>query len=164
MFPTAQKTARDLYRERENISLPRTISDAVSYFSSPLNCLRLVSDRRWPEGVIHCPVCGRTDLRILATRNLWECKAKHAGAQFSVKIGTIFEDSHIPLRSWLIAIWMLANSPRRISSYQLARELGITQKSAWFMLHRIGAALQLRGIELPSLASGFRGETRPKSQ
>jgi hypothetical protein len=101
-------------------------------------------------------VCGSTSVRFLATRQLWECKAKHAGVQFSVKIGTVFEDSHIPLGLWLVALWMLANSQRKISSYDLARELGITQKSAWFMLKRVAAGLHLRGVELKSMTSFTR--------
>lgn len=153
MSPLSGRASGPIPPTSENTSLPRNLSAAISYFSSPARCLQFLSERRWPDGQIHCPVCGRTDIRVIATRNLWECKARHAGAQFSVKIGTIFEDSHIALKSWLIAIWLLANSNRRISSYQLARELGITQKSAWFMLHRIQAALDLRGIHLRSLGS-----------
>lgn len=137
----------------ENFTCPQTITDVISYFSSPLKCVRFLSSRRWPDGRVACPVCGSTNVRFLATRQLWECKSKHAGVQFSVKIGTVFEDSHIPLNLWLTALWMLANSPKKISSYDLARELGITQKSAWFMLRRVAAALQLREIELKSVAS-----------
>lgn len=137
----------------ENISLPETISAASSYFSSPARCLQFLSERRWKEGAVRCPVCGTDEVRVLATRDIWECKHKHPGSQFSIKIGTIFEDSHIPVRSWLIAVWMLANSGRRVSSYQLARELGTTQKSAWFMLHRIAAALEIKGVRLKSLGT-----------
>lgn len=160
MSPTHQRTSNSIDIGQDNSSYPEVFSDALSYFSSPLQCVRFLSSRRWPDGQIRCPVCGSTSVRFLATRQLWECKAKHAGVQFSVKIGTVFEDSHIPLGLWLIALWMLANSQRKISSYDLARELGITQKSAWFMLRRVSAALQLRGIELKSVATFTRSNGR----
>jgi hypothetical protein len=156
MSAAQQKTANEPERDPENSSLPGTLTEAVSYFSSPLQCVRFLSSRRWPDGHVACPVCGSTSVRFLATRQLWECKAKHAGVQFSVKIGTVFEDSHIPLGLWLVALWMLANSQRKISSYDLARELGITQKSAWFMLKRVAAGLHLRGVELKSMTSFTR--------
>ncbi|HUL35426.1 MAG TPA: IS1595 family transposase [Candidatus Eisenbacteria bacterium] len=120
---------------------PRTLQQAIVYFSDPDNCLKFMVSRRWPNGVT-CPTCGRTDVRFISTRRMWECKEKHAKKQFSVKIGTIFEDSALPLDKWLIAIWMVANCKNGVSSYEVARALGITQKSAWFMLHRIRPAMQ----------------------
>lgn len=101
--------------------------------------------RRWPNGVT-CPTCGRADVRFISTRRMWECKEKHAKRQFSVKIGTIFEDSALPLDKWLIAMWMIANCKNGVSSYEVSRALGITQKSAWFMLHRIRLAMQARSL------------------
>jgi transposase-like protein len=160
MSPAHQRSLLDPAAGPENSTVPENLSDAISYFSSPLQCVRFLSSRRWADGQVACPVCGSTNVRFLATRQLWECKAKHAGVQFSVKIGTVFEDSHIPLGLWLVSLWMLANSPRKISSYDLARELGITQKSAWFMLRRVAAALQIKGIELKSVAAFSKGTAR----
>src|SRR5271155_4046833 len=120
---------------------PKTLQQAIVYFANPDNCLEFMVSRRWPNGVT-CPTCGRDDVRFISTRRMWECKAQHASKQFSVKIGTIFEDSALPLDKWLIAMWMIANCKNGVSSYEIARALGITQKSAWFMLHRIRLAMQ----------------------
>jgi transposase-like protein len=128
---------------------PKTLAEAIKYFSDPDICLDFVAKLRWPQGVT-CPTCGSTDVRFIKTRRIWECKAQHTKRQFSVKVGTIFEDSAIGLDKWLTAIWMIANDKNGISSYEVARALGITQKSAWFMLHRIRLAM---GIE-PDKFSG----------
>lgn len=125
---------------------PRTLMDAVRYFADPDVALKHMVDLRWPGGV-HCPTCGRTDVRFIATRRIWECKEKHARKQFSAKVGTIFEDSALPLDKWFVAIWMIANCKNGISSYELARALGITQKSAWHMNHRIRLAMKMGTIE-----------------
>jgi transposase-like protein len=124
---------------------PKTLQQAIVHFANPDNCLKFMVARRWPNGVT-CPTCGRTDVRFISTRRMWECKEKHAKKQFSVKIGTIFEDSALPLDKWLIAMWMVANCKNGVSSYEMARTLGITQKSAWFMLHRIRLAMQARSL------------------
>jgi transposase-like protein len=120
---------------------PKTLQQAAIYFADADNCLKFMVARRWPLGV-ECPTCGRKDVRFISTRRMWECKAKHARKQFSVKVGTIFEDSAISLDKWLVAVWMIANCKNGISSYEVARAIGITQKSAWFMLHRIRLAMQ----------------------
>ncbi|MGB6685681.1 MAG: IS1595 family transposase, partial [Candidatus Acidiferrum sp.] len=120
---------------------PKTLQQAIVYFADADNCLKFMVERRWPNGVT-CPTCGRDDVRFISTRRMWECKEKHARKQFSVKIGTIFEDSALPLDKWLVAMWMIANCKNGVSSYEVARALGITQKSAWFMLHRIRLAMQ----------------------
>lgn len=120
---------------------PKTLQQAIKHFANPDNCLDFIVSRRWPNGV-ECPACGRDDVRFIATRRMWECKADHARKQFSCKVGTIFEDSALPLDKWLIAIWMVANCKNGVSSYEIGRALGITQKSAWFMLHRIRLAMQ----------------------
>jgi transposase-like protein len=125
---------------------PKTLTEAIRYFADPDVALKLVAELRWPNGVT-CPGCGSKEVRFLATRRLWECKTKHPKRQFSVKVGTIFEDSPIGLDKWLAAIWMLANCKNGISSYEVHRALGITQKSAWFMLHRIRLAMQDGTIE-----------------
>src|SRR4051794_2311958 len=95
---------------------------------------------RWPDGVVRCPRCGQKEVSFLSTRKTWECKHKHEKRQFSVKVGTIFEDSPIPLDKWLCAIWLLTNAKNGISSYEVHRSLGVTQKTGWFMLQRIRLA------------------------
>jgi transposase-like protein len=124
---------------------PKTLQQAIIYFANPDNCLDFMVGRRWPNGV-ECPTCGRNDVRFISTRRMWECKSQHPKKQFSAKIGTIFEDSALPLDKWLIAIWMIANCKNGVSSYEIGRALGITQKSAWFMLHRIRLAMQVRSF------------------
>jgi transposase-like protein len=124
---------------------PRTLQQAILYFGNPDNCLAFMVERRWPNGV-ECPTCGSKEVRFISTRRMWECKAEHARKQFSCKIGTIFEDSALPLDKWLIAMWLVANCKNGISSYEVGRALGVTQKSAWFMLHRIRLAMQNRSI------------------
>ena len=121
----------------------RTLQQAIVHFSSSDNCMNYMIERRWPNGV-HCPTCGSGEVRLISTRRMWECKNKHPRKQFSVKVGTIFEDSALPLDKWLIAVWMITNCKNGVSSYEVARALGITQKSAWFMLHRIRLAMQNR--------------------
>jgi transposase-like protein len=101
---------------------------------------------RWPDGV-SCPTCGSNEVGFIATRRMWECKTKHAKRQFSVKVGTIFEDSPIGLDKWLAAIWMIANAKNGVSSYEIHRAIGVTQKSAWFMLHRIRLAMQSQSFD-----------------
>jgi transposase-like protein len=122
---------------------PKTFDEAVAYFSNPDSCFSYLISRRWPGGEVTCPTCGSSDVRFLASRRIWECKKKHPQSQFSIRVGTVFEDSPISLDKWLIAIWMFANSERPPSSYEIARVLGVTQKSAWFMLKRIQTALEL---------------------
>jgi transposase-like protein len=123
---------------------PKTLQQAIIHFSNPENCLAFMIKVRWPDGVVTCPTCGREDAVFLKNQGKWQCKSVHTKRQFSVKVGTIFEDSPIPLDKWLIAIWMVANCKNGVSSYEVGRALGITQKSAWFMLHRIRLAMQAR--------------------
>ncbi len=121
---------------------PKTLQEAIVYFSNPDNCLSYLIDRRWPDGVITCPRCGTDNVKFMASRRTWQCNARHPKAQFSIKVGTIFEDSPIGLDKWLSAMWMLANCKNGASSWEIHRALGVTQKSAWFMLQRIRLALQ----------------------
>ncbi len=120
---------------------PQTLIEAVRCFADPDVALRTMVELRWPHGV-HCPTCGRTDVRFIATRRMWECKEKHPRKQFSAKVGTIFEDSPIDLGKWFAAIWMVANCKNGISSYEMHRALGVTQKTAWFMDHRVRLAMK----------------------
>ena len=126
--------------------VPKTLVEALRYFSNPEVCLSFMVELRWPDGVV-CPTCGGREVSFLSTRRMWKCKAVHARQQFSVKVGTIFEDSPIPLDKWLAAIWLIANAKNGISSYEVGRALGVTQKTAWFMLHRIRLAMQTRSFK-----------------
>src|SRR5882672_5428429 len=125
---------------------PKTLQQAILYFSDPDNCLNFIVARRFREGVF-CPRCGSKNVRFLATRRIWECKSKHEKRQFSVKVGTIFEDSPIILDKWLVAVWMIANCKNGVSSYEIHRAIGVTQKSAWFMLHRVRMAFRMGTLE-----------------
>jgi transposase-like protein len=122
---------------------PKTLQDAIIYFSNPDNCVSylLAHRTKWKNGVI-CPTCGSKDVGYIASRRLWQCKSRHPKAQFSVKVGTIMEDSALGLDKWLTAIWMQTNMKNGVSSWEIRRSLGITQKCAWHMLHRIRLALQ----------------------
>ena len=119
---------------------PTTLVEAIRYFSDPYVCLDFMVKLCWPNGVA-CPTCGSLDVRFISTRRMWECKSKHPKRQFSIKVGTIFEDSPIPLDKWLAAIWMIANDKNGVSPYEISRGIGVTQKTAWFMLHRILLAM-----------------------
>jgi transposase-like protein len=120
---------------------PKTLQEAIVYFADVDNCISYIVARRWPNGV-SCPTCGRTDVTFVSARRVWQCKTRHPKCQFSVKVGTIFEDSPIPLSKWLPAMWMLAGMKNGVSSWEIHRALGITQKSAWHMMHRIRLAMQ----------------------
>jgi hypothetical protein len=125
-----------------NNSQPKTLQEAVIFYGDPNNALAYMTLLRWPDGVVECPTCGRKDVVFLHNQRKWQCKSVHAKRQFSAKIGTIFEDSPIPLEKWLVVVWMLSNCRNGVSSYEISRAIGVTQKSAWFMLHRIRLGLQ----------------------
>ncbi|MBZ5530802.1 MAG: IS1595 family transposase [Acidobacteriia bacterium] len=127
--------------KNEGVREPKTLQEAVIYFSDADNCLAYMVKHRWPGGVV-CPTCGRTDATFLKNQRKWQCRSHHATRQFSAKTGTIFEDSPLGLDKWLTATWMITNCKNGISSYEIARDLGVTQKTAWFMLHRIRKAMQ----------------------
>jgi transposase-like protein len=121
---------------------PKTLQQAVLYFSDFDNCLKYMATKRWPDGVVTCPTCGRDDVSFLDNQRKWQCKSAHPKRQFSAKVGTIFEDSPVPLEKWLLVVWMVCNCKNGVSSYEIAKAIGVTQKSAWFMLHRIRLMLQ----------------------
>ena len=121
---------------------PKTLREAILFFSDYENCRKAVEGIRWPDGVVRCPHCGSDKVAYLETQRRYKCYAKHPKAQFSLKVGTIFEDSPIGFEKWLPALWLLTNCKNGISSYELARALGVTQKTAWFMLSRLRLALQ----------------------
>jgi transposase-like protein len=121
---------------------PATLQEAIEFFSNPDRCHAYMVQMRWPDGVVTCPTCNEPNPHYLATQRRFECRKKHPLRQFSVKVGTIFEDSPIPLKSWLLAVWQICNCKNGISSYELARAIHVTQKTAWFMNHRIRLAMQ----------------------
>jgi transposase-like protein len=112
--------------------------EAIQQFSGPDTCLKFIAALRWPNGPV-CPRCEATNIASISTRPIWRCRA--CQKQFSVKVNTIFEDSPIGLEKWAAAIWLLGNCKNGVSSCEIAQDLGITQKSAWFMLHRIRRAM-----------------------
>jgi len=128
------------------MKFPQTLHDAIKYFSTGDNALNFVVSLRWPTGVV-CPRCGSKEVRFLKSRKIWECSECEKLRQFSAKVGTIMEDSPIRLDKWMSAFWLIANAKNGISSYELGRSIGVTQKSAWFMLHRIRLAMQDGSIE-----------------
>lgn len=121
---------------------PSTLQEAILYFADPDNCITYLVARRWPDGVVTCPTCGKTTVKYIPERRVWQCSAKHSKRQFSIKVGTIFEDSPLGLDKWLPAVWLLSNCKNGISSCEIAKDLGVTQKTAWFMLSRIRLGLQ----------------------
>jgi transposase-like protein len=123
---------------------PQTLREAILFFADYENCKRAVMAIRWPDGIVRCPKCGSIEVTYLANQRRWKCYEKHPRQQFSLKVGTIFEDSPLGLEKWLPALWLLTNCKNGISSYELGRALGVTQKTAWFMLSRLRLALQDR--------------------
>jgi transposase-like protein len=121
---------------------PKTLAQAIQYFTDADNCLNYLKARRWPSGEVACPTCGRTDVSFVPSRRLWQCKTRHPKAQFSIKTGTVLEDSPLGLDKWLPVMWMVANCKNGVSSWEIHRSLGVTQKTAWFMLHRIRLGMQ----------------------
>jgi transposase-like protein len=124
---------------------PKTLQQAIRHFSNEQTCIDTVALVRWPDGKPTCPKCGTKEHYYLASQKRWKCKK--CGKQFSVKVGSIFEDSPLGLDKWLMAMWMLANCKNGVSSYEIHRAIGVTQKSAWFMLHRIRLAMKSGSLE-----------------
>ncbi|MFY9727989.1 MAG: IS1595 family transposase [Bryobacteraceae bacterium] len=127
-----------------------TLQDAILYFSNFENCKAVMVGLRWPDGVVKCPRCGSDHVIWLAKNRVWKCYGKHDHPKFSLKTGTIFEDSPLPLEKWLPALWLVVNCKNGISSCETARDLGVTQKTAWFMNHRLRYALNNGGFGLLS--------------
>src|ERR1035441_7493795 len=126
----------------ESVYEPTTLQEAIIFFASPANCRNYLVAQRWPNGVA-CPKCGSKNVVFLEAYNRWKCREKHDSPQFTLKTGTIMEDSPIGLDKWLMAMWQVVNSKNGISSCEVHRAIGITQKSAWFLDHRIRFALGL---------------------
>jgi transposase-like protein len=127
-------------------SEPKTLQEAILYFADPTNCREYLVARRWPNGVT-CPRCGSANVLFLEKYNRWHCREKHDAPQFTLKTGTVMEESPIGLDKWLMVMWQIVNSKNGISSCEVAKAIGVTQKSAWFMDHRIRFALGMESGE-----------------
>lgn len=117
------------------LNIPKTLKEAILHYANEDHCLELLMIARWPDGVVKCPYCEGTNIGFVRSRRLFQCKG--CRKQFSIKIGTAMEDSPLPLSTWLPAMWLLSNAKNGISSHEVARSLGVTQKTAWFMMHRV---------------------------
>lgn len=122
---------------------PQTLLEACRYYESPKVCFETMLAVKWPDGTICCPKCGSEKVGVVRSRSVLQCNAKDCRKQFSVKVGTIFEDSPLGLDKWFVAIWCIANG---ISSLELSRALGVRQPTAWFMLHRIRLAMKTKSF------------------
>ena len=131
----------------------KTLQDAIIHFGKYENCHEVMVQLRWPDGKVACPHCGSEKVTYLAKNKVWKCYGKHEKPRFSLKTGTIFEDSPLGLEKWLPALWLVVNCKNGISSCELARDLGVTQKTAWFMAHRLRFALTDGGFALLSRCS-----------
>jgi transposase-like protein len=151
---------------------PKTLQEAIRYYSNLDVCQQALIEARWPDGVVRCPTCDSSDLRYLPNQRRWRCRAgKHDRLQFSIKVGTIFEDSPLGLDKWFAAIWLIGSAKNGISSYEIHRALGVTQKTAWFMLHRIRLAMQTKSfgkiggeVEIDETFIGGRARFMSKSK
>lgn len=123
---------------------PQTLLDAARHFADPDVCHEYMISIRWPNGQITCPKCGCDRIGNILSRRMLQCKEKGCRKQFSTKVGTIFEDSPLGLDKWFVAVWFITNAKNGISSHELARSLGVSQKSGWHMLHRIRAAMKAK--------------------
>jgi transposase-like protein len=154
-WPELRDPREDIYTEEDGLSivdrgnsspprpLPKTMLEAVEYFSNLDDCRRYLAARRWPNG-IRCPVCGSISLYVDSSRNGWECKTRHPRRKFSLKTGTIFQDSPLGFDKWLPAVWMIANIG--MSCRELQSTIGVSYVTAWFMILRIRLAMQTKAI------------------
>ena len=123
-----------------NINVPKTLLECSRYFAGdPAIAVEFLAAIRWKDGVV-CQHCGSKKHSSLKTRRIWKCR--ECKKQFSVKAGTVFEDSPIPLDKWMMVVWLVVNCKNGISSWEIHRDLKVTQKTAWFMLHRVRLALK----------------------
>src|SRR5208282_2117529 len=126
---------------------PQTLMEAVKHYSDLDLCHAYMAKLKWPDGVLTCPACKAANVGFIQSRRMFQCKSQDCRKQFSVKVGTIFEDSPLGLDKWFVAVWCIANAKNGISSCELARAIGVTQKSAWHMLHRIRHAMHVGSFE-----------------
>jgi transposase-like protein len=134
----------------KNERMPKTLTEAIRYFSDEDRCVAYIAARRWPDGEVKCPICGSGAVKYLGAKyRRWKCSQDHERRQFSVKVGTIFEDSPLSLTKWLPAVWLVTNCKNGVSSLEIHRSIKVTQKTAWFMLHRIRLAMQRGTFDRP---------------
>jgi transposase-like protein len=140
----------------DNVKVPKSLQECIKYFSDPDVCVEFLAAMRWKNvgGIAVCPYCASQHHSYIKTRRIWKCR--DCRKQFSVKAGTIFEDSPIPLEKWMMAVWMIVNCKNGISSWEIHRDLKVTQKTAWFMLHRV--RLALRNQDFAKFGSSDGGE------
>jgi transposase-like protein len=129
---------------------PKTLQEAILHFADFENCKAFMISLRWPAGVVKCPRCQSDKIFWIEKEHVWKCYGKHDHAKFSLKTGTLMEDSPISIDKWLAALWLIVNCKNGVSSCEVARDLGITQKSAWFLNHRIRMAVHNGSIEKAS--------------
>jgi transposase-like protein len=147
---------------------PNTLLEAIKHYSEYENCRQFMIAVRWVDGIVRCPTCGSDKVTYLENAKLYKCYARHPKQKFSLNVGTIFEDSPIGLEKWLPAVWLIVSAKNGISSYEVSRALGVTQKTAWFMLHRIRLAMQSgsftklggNGVEIEADEAFIRGKAR----
>lgn len=125
---------------------PTSLIEAVTFFADPQVCHEYMKSIKWPDGVINCPKCESESVGEIKSRCMFQCRSKDCRKQFSTKVGTIFDDSPLSLQKWFVAVWCIANAKNGISSCELARAIKVTQKTAWFMLHRIRLAMQTKSF------------------
>ncbi len=126
---------------------PTSLIEAVTFFADPQVCHEYMKSIKWPDGVVVCPKCQSENVGQIKSRCMLQCRDKDCRKQFSTKVDTIFEDSPLPLQKWFVAVWCIANAKNGISSCELARAIKVTQKTAWFMLHRIRLAMQTKSFK-----------------
>jgi transposase-like protein len=151
--------------------IPQTLIEAVRYFSDLDRCHEYMVRVKWPNGEVTCPKCGGDNIGEIKSRRMFQCKSKECRKQFSTKVGTIFEDSALGLDKWFVAVWCIVNAKNGISSHELSRALGVTQKSCWHMLHRVRLAMQTKSfhklsgeVEVDETLIGGRNANKHKSK
>ncbi len=132
---------------KDELKFPETLQAAIKYFADDERAFEYMKSVRWPSGKISCPRCGCEEVSFISTRKLWTCKKCVTKKQFTIRVGTILEDSAISFDKWICAFWLIANAKNGVSSYEIHRALGVTQKTGWFMLQRIRLAMQSGTIE-----------------
>jgi transposase-like protein len=132
---------------KDELEFPETLKEAIEYFADEDRAFDYMKSVRWPSGKVSCPRCGCEEVSFIHTRKLWTCKACKTKKQFTIRVGTILEDSAIKFDKWICAFWLIANAKNGVSSYEIHRAIGVTQKTGWFMLQRIRLAMQAGSIE-----------------
>src|SRR5476651_1818523 len=127
---------------KDELKFPETLHAAIKYFADDERAFEYMKSVRWPDGKISCPRCGCDEVSFISTRKLWTCKKCVTKKQFTIRVGTILEDSAISFEKWIAAFWLIANAKNGISSYEIGRSIGVTQRTGWFMLQRIRLAMQ----------------------